>query len=163
MMRTVTMRVWSRGRRVIRCLADDRGLLISALALVSAIRLGLWVFPVRTVGHVLGRFVPRVPGNALDPSVPGRVARAVARGSRVVPDASCLTQALAAQVLLERHGLPTRLHIGVVRDSGHAVRAHAWVESRGVTVIGGAMSGEWSPLLTVEGARTWLTHTGRPS
>jgi hypothetical protein len=162
MMRSVTMRAWSRGRQVIRCLAHDRGLLISALALVSAIRLGLWVFPVRTVGHVFGWFVPSVPGT-LDPSVPERVARAVVRASRVVPDATCLTQALAAQVLLERHGLPTRLHIGVVRDSGHAVRAHAWVESRGVTVIGGALPGRWSPLLTIEGARTWLTHTGPPS
>jgi hypothetical protein len=162
MMRSVTMRVWSKGRRVIRCLADDRGLLISALALVSAIRLGLWVFPVRTVGHVLGWFVPGVP-KTLDPSVPERVARAVARASRVVPDATCLTQALAAQVILERHGLPARLHIGVLRDSGQAVRAHAWVESRGVTVIGGAMSGGWGPLLTVERARTWLTHKGRPS
>jgi hypothetical protein len=81
----------------------------------------------------------------------------------MVPDATCLTQALAVQMLIERHGITTRLHIGVVRDSGHAVRAHAWVESRGVTVIGGAMSGEWSPLLTVEGARTWLTRTRRPS
>ena len=155
--------VWSRRDRILGCLATDRRLLLSSFCLVSAIRLGLWLLPVHTVGHVLGWFVPSVPGNVLDPSVPGRVARAVARASRVVPDATCLTQALAAQMLIERHGITTRLHIGVVRDSGHAVRAHAWVESRGVTVIGGAMSGGWGPLLTVERARTWLTHKGRPS
>jgi len=155
MMRRVAMGVWSRGRRVIRCLADDRGLLISALALVSAIRLGLRVFPVRTVARIVGRLVPREPGSSEDPSRAERVSRAVVRAGRAVPGADCLTQALAAQVLLERSGLATRLHIGVVRDPGQTVRGHAWVESQGVIVIGAGVAGQWSPLLVVEGARTW--------
>lgn len=160
MRRTIMGAVWSR-RRILSCLATDRRFLISALCLVSAIRLGLWLLPVRTVGHVLGWFVPSVPGNALDPSFPGRVARAVARASRVVPGASCLTQALAVQVLLERHDFPTRLHIDVARDGREAMRAHAWVESQGAAVIGGARSGQWTPLLTVDGARAWSSLPGR--
>jgi hypothetical protein len=163
MMRWVAMGVWSRGRSVIGCLAEDRGLLISALALVSAIRLGLWVFPVRTVAFIVGRLVPREPGRSEDPFRADRVARAVARASRVVPGARCLTQALAAQVLLERSGLPTRLHIGVVGDPGQTVRGHAWVESQGVIVIGAGVSGQWSPLLVVEGARTWSLPRQWPS
>jgi hypothetical protein len=155
MMRWVAMGVWSRERSVISCLAEDRGLLISALVLVSAIRLGLGVFPVRTVARIVGRLVPRDPGRSEDPFRADRVARAVARASRVVPGATCLTQALAAQVLLERSGLPTRLHIGVGGDPGQTVRGHAWVESQGMIVIGAGVSGQWSSLLVVEGARTW--------
>lgn len=163
MMRRTTMRALSRGRKILGCLATDRGLLVSALCLVSAIRLGLWVLPVRMVGRVLGWVVSRKPGVARDPSLADRVARAVTRAGRVVPGATCLTQALATQVLLERHGLPTRLHIGVVRAGGQAVRGHAWVETQGVIVIGGAMSGQWSTLLTVEGPRAWSSSTGRAS
>jgi hypothetical protein len=163
MMRSVGMRVWSRGRRVIRCLADDRGLLISALALVSAIRLGFWIFPVRTVARIVGRLVPREPGRSEDPFRAERVARAVVRASRAVPGADCLTQALAAQVLLERSGFPTRLHIGVVGDPGQTVRGHAWIESQGVIVIGAGVSGQWSPLLVVERARTWSLRRRWPS
>lgn len=142
-------------------LTTDRRLLISALCLVSAVRLGLWLLPVRTVGHVLGWFVPGVLGNASDPSLPDRAARAVRRVSRVVPGATCLTQALAAQVLLERHGFPTCLYIGVARDSRETMRAHAWLEAQGMTVIGGALSGQWTPLLTVDGARAWSSPTVR--
>lgn len=163
MMRSVAMGMWSRGRRVIRSLADDRGLLISALALASAIRLGLRVFPVRTVGRIVGRLVPQEPGKSEDPSRVDRVARAVARASRVVPGADCLTQALAAQVLLERSGFPARLHIGVVGDPGRTVRGHAWIESQGVVVIGAGVAGQWSPLLVVEGARTWSLPRPWPS
>ena len=92
----------------------------------------------------------------VDPSLPDRVARAVRRVSRVVPGATCLTQALVAQALLERRGLPTRLQIGI-RDKGQAMQAHAWLESFGTTVIGGAPSEEWTPLLTIEGAQGWST------
>lgn len=141
-------------------LTTDRRLLISALCLVSAVRLGLWLLPVRMVGHLLGWLVPGMPGGTPDPSVPDRVARAVTRVSRVVPGATCLTQALAVQVLLERHGLSTRLHIGVIHGDGQAMRAHAWLDSQGTTVIGGG-SGEWTPLLTVEGTRAWSTLRGR--
>jgi hypothetical protein len=157
-----TMGALNRGRRVVNDLTAARWLLVSAFSLVSAIRLGLWVLPVRTVGRILGWFVRREPEGTSDPSLPGRVGLAVTWASRVVPGATCLTQALAAQVLLERRGLPTRLHIGIARDQ-QAVRAQAWLESQGVTVIGGAMSEHWRPLLTVEGARTWASPAGRPS
>jgi hypothetical protein len=160
-MRVTTMgAVWSRRHRILGCLATDRRLLISALCLVSAVRLGLWLLPLRTVGHILGWLAPGMPGGPPDPSVPDRVARAVTRASRVVPGATCLTQALAGQVFLERHGLPTRLHIGVIRGGGQAMRAHAWLDTQGMTVIGGALSRQWTPLLTVDGIRAWSTLRG---
>lgn len=153
--------VWSRRHQILGCLATDRRLLLSALCLVSAIRLGLWLLPVKTVGHFVGwlsRSHSRATADAS--SLSDRVSRAVRRASRVVPGASCLTQALAVQGLLERHGLQTRLHIGVTSEGGQTMRAHAWLDSQGVTVIGGAGAEQWTPLLTVEGARAWSSLTG---
>jgi hypothetical protein len=164
MMRRITMGALRGGRKFVGDLATDRWLLVSALCLVAAIRLGLWIVPVRVVGHILGWLVSWKPGVTKDPSLADRVARAVTRANRVVPGATCLTQALATQVLFERHGLPARLHIGVVvRAGGQAVQGHAWVESQGRIVIGGAMSGQWSPLLVVEGVETWSAPGRRPS
>jgi hypothetical protein len=147
-----TMGVLSHGRRIVGCLAADQALLASSLILVPAIRTGLWVFPVRIVVRILAWLVPRRRAVTMDPSLADRVVRAVTRASRVVPGATCLTQALAAQVLLERHGRPTRLHIGVFRDGRQqVVRGHAWVESEGKVVVGGRDLSTYVPLASLEG------------
>jgi len=68
-----------------------------------------------------------------------RVAWAVEMASRCTPGAkSCLTQALAAQVLLDRRGYPALLHIGVAKGEQGRFQAHAWLESKGTVVIGGS-------------------------
>jgi hypothetical protein len=38
--------------------------------------------------------------------------------SRYVPRATCLTQALAGQVPLERYGYPALVHVGVTKEEG---------------------------------------------
>jgi hypothetical protein len=153
----------SRARRVVGCVTTDRGMLISALVLLSATRVGLWVLPVRTVARCLGRLVPGRAGRVADPSLADRVAGAVARASRVVPGATCLPQALVAQALLGRHGLATRLRIGVVRDAGQELRGHAWLEGQDGIVVGKDSAGQWSPLLPVEAARPSPFAPGRQS
>jgi hypothetical protein len=68
--------------------------------------------------------------------LPAQLAWAVARVSRHVPHASCLTQALALQLLLSRHGWPSRIHLGMGRDTTGAWQAHAWVECEGRVILG---------------------------
>jgi len=68
-------------------------------------------------------------------SSPQAIAGAVRSAARLVPGASCLTQALAARVLLEQGGHSSRLHIGVSREHGD-FEAHAWVEHDGSIIIG---------------------------
>jgi len=65
-----------------------------------------------------------------------RVAWAVHHASRIVPRATCLTQALAAQIMLARRGLPAMVHIGVRRDDTSTFEAHAWLTFRGVVILG---------------------------
>lgn len=74
------------------------------------------------------------------------VAWAVHRVSRAVPGATCLTQALAAQLLLSRRGYPSRLRIGVAHAPGDGLRAHAWLESDGLVVLGGSGFEAFTPL-----------------
>jgi hypothetical protein len=112
--------------------------------------LGLWLLPFRRVRALVARMKPvptLLPGG--DPAAIDRVAWAVTAASRWVPAATCLTQALAAQVLLARCGLSGRLHIGVSKDARQRLVAHAWVESQGRVVVGGSGLERYTRLLVL--------------
>lgn len=108
--------------------------------LVGAVRLALWVLPFRVLHRAVGKLALRPRATAADAPTAGRIAWAVSATARRVPAASCLTQALAAMILLARHGYPATLRVGVARGEQGQLRAHAWVDSDGRTLIGGAES-----------------------
>ena len=118
---------------------SDRVLLINALLLLGAIRLGLKLLPFQTLRRLLARMAQpiRTLQEAEKASV-DKVAWAVIVASHYIPGARCLVQALATQVLLERRSYPTQLRIGFTREKGGQMSAHAWVESEGRVAIGGA-------------------------
>lgn len=121
-------------------------LLRIALPLVVAIRLALWLLPSRVlIAHarsIAARPPLRDPG-AAEPSL---IAWAVTASARRVPRASCLTQALAAQLLLLRHGHRAELCVGVARDASGGFRAHAWIECGGRILVGGDTSAAFTRL-----------------
>lgn len=108
------------------------GLFAYALVIVLGVRLLLTLTSHRTVLKALPSGLKRV---APDPMV-WRTARAVTSASRLVPGASCLTQALALQLILGWRGYATEVRIGVKAD-GSDVAAHAWLLSDGKIAIGG--------------------------
>ncbi len=126
--------------------ADQRLLLVAGFWVVM-VRLGLTFLPFQTLRHLLARIRRQVRSSWQSPE---RIAWAVVATSRHVPRATCLTQALAAQVLLERQGYSTQLQIGVNRGQTKSLEAHAWLECQGKIVIGGELAGEFIPLPTLE-------------
>jgi hypothetical protein len=121
--------------------SSDQWLLIAALARVCYVRVGLWVLPFR----VLKERVEKI--NSCATSISGqpvnqnlqvvlRVASCVRRASRYVPAATCLTQALATQILLGQRSQVSKLYIGVSKGQDGELKAHAWVESNGRIIIG---------------------------
>ena len=139
--------------RFLRLPIAERWLLIKAALLLLTIKLGLRLLPLQT----LRRFLCRATGglailHPADHTSADKVAWAVEAASQHTPGAkSCLTQALAAQVLLTRRGYPALLHIGVARGERGRFQAHAWVESAGEILIGGAEPGQFTPLAVLEG------------
>jgi hypothetical protein len=77
---------------------------------------------------------------------PRRVGWAVRAAARFVPDAACLTQALAGRCLLAMGGHPSTLALGVRKDSTGQIEAHAWLSSAGSPVVGHETSGAFRPL-----------------
>jgi hypothetical protein len=117
----------------------DQGILLRATVTVGVTRLALWVLPARTILRLVGRLVPpdrAMYGPDAGPSIE-RIGWAVRKAADHVPRASCLTQALAAQLLLSRRGYPSRLCIGVARNASGGMDAHAWIEAGGSVVVGG--------------------------
>src|SRR2546422_1191921 len=102
--------------RFLRLTPADRLLLVQSVVLLGAARLGLWLLPLTVVRRLLARTAP-TPSGAL--ATPERIAWAVAVARRVVPRASCLPQALAAEALLTRDRKSTRL------NSSHGYNSYA--------------------------------------
>ena len=114
----------------------DRLLLLSCTLVVLCVRIVITLFSYRTVSCLMP-----VRSNA-QPSSPDEVTRViwgVRNAARIVPGATCLTQALAGQLLLAWHGLPSIVRIGVARDAHGRLLAHAWLMSEGRIVIGGSI------------------------
>ena len=125
-------------RKFLSMTPSDRVLLINALLLLGAIRLGLKLLPFQTLRRLLARIdQPIRTLQEVEKASVDNVAWAVMVASHYIPGARCLAQALATQVLLERRGYPTQLRIGFTRDKGGQMSAHAWVESEGRVAIGG--------------------------
>ncbi|MEN3340509.1 MAG: hypothetical protein V7647_4185 [Acidobacteriota bacterium] len=107
-------------------------MLAHAWLVVLGMRLGLWFLPWPRLMRVAAP--SRVGTRGL---TPGRLERAVRLGSRLVPRATCLTQALALNHLLARHGHASTVQIGVRKSQGRFA-AHAWVECSGGTLLSSA-------------------------
>lgn len=130
---------------------EDRRLTLRAFGIVVGVRVALSLLPYRA-WHALyapARRVPRSGRRATAPS-PERIALAVRRAARLVPGASCLTRAIAAQRMLVLAGHPASLRVGVRRD-GRRLAAHAWIEDGHGIVIGGLQSGEFQRLAPLAG------------
>jgi hypothetical protein len=80
-----------------------------------------------------------------------RMRWAVEVAGRYVPGATCLTQALALQIWLGRHGQSAALRLGVARGAGERLEAHAWLEHEGRVIIGAAERPRYTPLPPLEG------------
>src|SRR5881628_1054147 len=96
--------------------AVDRRLLVTAVLLLGAIRLGLWLLPFQTMRRLLTKMTRHATdatarlsspkSDAIDATTrptrdyQERVVWAVVVASRHVPGTTCLTQALTAQMLL---------------------------------------------------------------
>jgi Transglutaminase-like superfamily len=135
-----------------RCLPSPyRHLLVKSVLLLGLVWAALRLLPFQTLQRLLAHMMhahAASPGR--DPASMGQVIWAVTVASRYIPAATCLTQALATQVLLSRRGHAASLRIGVSRSEAGEFQAHAWVECQGRVVIGGIKAlSRYTPLLVL--------------
>jgi hypothetical protein len=122
-------------------------MLATVLATVVWVRLRLTLGTYKDVS----RHVVCGPPTAINGVQVSRIVRFVDRTAKWVPEASCLTQALAAQLLLARCGITTLIHIGVNKDDT-GMAAHAWLKLGERILLGGTRESvaAYTPLTTLE-------------
>lgn len=134
----------------------DRALLLQAFCLIIGIRLALKTVRFATLRGALARVsstgsTPRRQLPATEDEQQ-RTVWAVRTAARAIPAVStCLTNALAAHVLLARRGYVSNLRIGVTRDEKGEFTAHAWLEQEGAILIGGDWSDGFTPMPALNG------------
>jgi hypothetical protein len=122
--------------RLLRLPLAGKFLLLRALLLITAIRLGL-------------RFVPFVKLKAWVESIGNQPAKrqqyftvhgvtwAVNWAARLTPGgAKCLAKAWTTQILMHQQGYPVDLKIGVAKADAGRLKAHAWIEIEGQVIMG---------------------------
>ena len=127
----------------------EKTLLVQALALLTFARVGLRTMPFAFLRHILSKLATSKTGTGTvsEDVIRRQILWAVATAGRHVPLVrTCLTQALAAQVLLARSGDQSDLRIGVSRDSNGKFLAHAWLERQGAILIGGDGLSDFTPM-----------------
>lgn len=127
----------------------ERRLLVEALLVVAGARLALSLVPYRLLRRArrpmlrLARLFRSSSGS------PAGLVAATRTAARHVPGASCLTQAIALHLLLERRRIASHLVVGVASTDGR-FHAHAWVDRDGEVLIGGDVA-RFDPLLRLGG------------
>lgn len=149
-------------RRAAALSRQEWRLLGTAAPLVLLVRAALWLLPSRTIIARVRRFAARAPRARSSAYSADALVRAVERSARAIPGASCLTQAIAAQLLLLRHGHEAELCVGVTRGAAGEFRAHAWVEHAGRILIGGEGSLAFTRLPDLAGGGLAPFAGGRP-
>ncbi|TPJ82685.1 lasso peptide biosynthesis B2 protein [Mesorhizobium sp. B2-6-2] len=129
------MRNWSRLRSLS---AREMLFLARCLTVVSVVRLALTLSSYNRVRRLVTGLHARRDASVADLR---RVAWGVAAAARLVPGASCLTQALAGQYLLARQGSASKISIGIEQGTGSELKAHAWLMSGNHIVLGGSIKG----------------------
>lgn len=124
--------------RVLSLSGSEMLFLAHCLLVVAAVRLGLTLFSYNRLRRMVTQLdAPHEAGiGALR-----RVAWGVAAAARLVPYASCLTQAISGQYILARQGNASKIRIGIERDTGTQLKAHAWLISGNHIVLGGSING----------------------
>ena len=111
--------------------------MIEALLFVWGVKCGLRLLPFRTMVTLIKKDLIKAGPTSFPLN---QLLGAMDTAGRVVPRATCLVRAIAGQAFLARYGHETDLRIGVLKDqSEKRVKAHAWLESHGRVLLGGAV------------------------
>ncbi len=146
--------------KFIRLKRPDKYLLIRTAFLMVTIRLGLSIFPFKILLRLLRSWRERRSfQTTLDPKKSERALWAITVMSDYLPGATCLTQGLAALTILGQFGQPADLRIGIAKDKGGALRAHAWLETEGKIVMGNMLDLQrYAMLSPIDGSRIHERH-----
>jgi hypothetical protein len=120
---------------------SDLGLLVEAASLMMLVSVGLRLLRFPTLRRILDAGAgshARGAARACPAQTIARVRWAIATAGRLPIGATCLVEALAADLLVRRRGVISVVRIGVRvgANASTPLEAHAWVECDGKAIVG---------------------------
>lgn len=112
-----------------------RSAVVSAVVALVLTNSVVHLFSLRRARTILEAVRDRPPRRIEGSADHSAVVWAIERSGEALPGSTCLTKTLGAQLLLERRGRSTTVHIGVTRRDGE-LAAHSWLECDGDVLIG---------------------------
>ncbi|WP_375203491.1 lasso peptide biosynthesis B2 protein [Hyphococcus sp.] len=70
------------------------------------------------------------------PAFAHRTAVAINQAAQFIPHATCLVRSMAAKFLLDRKSYGSSICVGVAKETGAPLQAHAWLKSGDLIIIG---------------------------
>lgn len=114
----------------------ERYALVRAALVLAAALLSLRLLGARRTLHWAGRppGIAPSPLSGSDSVIPGFEKQAVDRAAAAMRTGTCLSKALALQLLLRRRGIASQLRFGIRKRDGSELLAHAWLEINGAPI-----------------------------
>ncbi len=125
---------------------NKKSLFIKSLILMGFIRIFLTILSFSNVKKISKRF-SRSNNNQKNNLTIEDIIWSIRVVSTYVPRATCLTQAITAQILLYRYDHPSKLKIGVTKKDDF--EAHAWLEINNEIVLGESEE-KYMPILNLD-------------
>jgi hypothetical protein len=121
----------------------DRGLLAEAAGWLLVAWLALLLVPFLRLAPWLGQTRGESPEvNRREHQLCARVGWAVRTASRRTPwETKCFAEAIAGKAMLKRRGVDSTLYLGLRKDDGCELQAHAWLHCGARVITGGHASG----------------------
>ncbi len=118
----------------------DRWLVLEAAFWLGIARLAILILPFRWIAPFLGKHMAESP-QSMEPNFGDfaeRASWAVQTAGRHLPwECKCLTQAIAGKGMFKLRRIPSTLYLGLGKDGGEKLKAHAWLRSGDVIITGG--------------------------
>ena len=125
----------------------ERNLMIEAAVALMLARLAVRLLPTERIVAWASQ-PPRRPDRFAAAVAAEPISRMVDRvGARPWMQAACLPRALAAQAMLRRRGVASRLCLGTARESDK-LAAHAWLELGDEVIVGGTEQPRFTRLVS---------------
>jgi len=124
--------------------STEKFILIKAFFLLLTVRIMLWILPFSFIQKITRRLTDVSEDMMSEISIK-KLTWAIRVMSIYTPWATCLTRAIAAQILLARYNYSSSIRIGVSKND-EEFEAHAWLEKDGGIIFGESET-QYTPIM----------------
>lgn len=133
------MMIFSYVSKFIKISSFEKILFFEAVLLLFLVRFAIFLLPFRKIAPRLGTNMKKTPEHVPEQSIEilQFIKYSLSRANRLTPWKNrCLVQAIAGKIMLKRRKIPSTLFLGVSKDKGKVLKAHAWLRSGEIILTG---------------------------